>query len=112
MNLTIVDEVKIDDSLLSEELFGPILPIVEADVRRAVEIISSLPHPLAIYVFASDCKEVKYGIFVSTGVDRGAMVLAADDSLCSARPYEFRWGYGERHATACCGTRGAVRGCW
>jgi len=60
MNLTVVDGVSMDDTLLSEELFGPLLPIVEADVKRATQIISSLPHPLAIYIFTSDSSEVQY----------------------------------------------------
>ena len=59
-DLTAVDGVSMEDSLLSEELFGPILPLVEADLQRAVEIISSLPHPLAIYLFSHDQSEVKY----------------------------------------------------
>lgn len=60
--LTVVDGVSMDDSLLTEELFGPILPLVEADVARAVGIISSLQHPLAIYIFTNDRSEVNYGM--------------------------------------------------
>lgn len=63
MDLTVVDGVTMDDSLLTEELFGPILPLVEADLPRAVEIISSLPHPLAIYIFSNDKAEVDFGKF-------------------------------------------------
>ncbi|KAG9524351.1 aldehyde dehydrogenase, partial [Aureobasidium melanogenum] len=58
--LTVVDGVSMDDSLLTEELFGPILPLVEADLTKAVGIISSRQHPLAIYIFTNDRSEVDY----------------------------------------------------
>ncbi|KAF8878203.1 Aldehyde/histidinol dehydrogenase [Infundibulicybe gibba] len=45
------------DSLLSEELFGPILPLVAVDsVDDAIEFISSRDHPLVLYAFTSDEK--------------------------------------------------------
>jgi acyl-CoA reductase-like NAD-dependent aldehyde dehydrogenase len=42
----IVTDVTLSDSLLSEELFGPVLPIIKADVDSAIKTISSMPHPL------------------------------------------------------------------
>lgn len=51
---TIVDHVGMDDSLLSEELFGPICPVVRASVDEAVAAINRLPEPLAIYIFGRD----------------------------------------------------------
>jgi aldehyde dehydrogenase (NAD+)/aldehyde dehydrogenase (NAD(P)+) len=43
-----------DDSLMSEEIFGPILPIVPVDsVDEAIEFINSRDHPLALYVFST-----------------------------------------------------------
>ncbi|KAH7347996.1 Aldehyde/histidinol dehydrogenase [Pyrenochaeta sp. MPI-SDFR-AT-0127] len=57
---TVIDNVTMEDSLLSEELFGPLLPIVEADYKRAVEIIASLPHPLGLYIFSHDQTEIDY----------------------------------------------------
>lgn len=60
LKTTIVDNVTMDDSLLSEELFGPLLPIVEADYKHAVDIISSMPHPLGLYIFSHDQSEIDY----------------------------------------------------
>ncbi|KAF2035041.1 aldehyde dehydrogenase 3H1 [Setomelanomma holmii] len=57
---TIVSNVKMNDSLLSEELFGPILPIIEADHITACKTVSSMPHPLAIYIFSTDQSEIDY----------------------------------------------------
>ncbi|EXJ90169.1 aldehyde dehydrogenase (NAD+) [Capronia epimyces CBS 606.96] len=57
---TVVDGVHIHDSTLSEELFGPILPVIKASTEEAVHQINHLPHPLAIYIFSQDDKEVDY----------------------------------------------------
>ncbi|KAI0064314.1 NAD-aldehyde dehydrogenase [Artomyces pyxidatus] len=52
---TLVVGVKNDDSLMSEEIFGPVLPIlVVEDVNEALEIVNSRDHPLALYVFSRD----------------------------------------------------------
>ena len=61
LKTTVVDNVGLDDSLLLEELFGPLLPIVEADYKRAVESINNLPHPLGLYIFSHDQSEINYG---------------------------------------------------
>lgn len=50
---TIVTGIKPNDSLLSEELFGPILPILDADLDSAISTIASMEHPLAIYPFTN-----------------------------------------------------------
>ncbi|KAI0956945.1 hypothetical protein AcW1_005500 [Taiwanofungus camphoratus] len=52
---TLVKDVKGDDSLMSEELFGPVLPVVPVkDVDEAIEFITARDHPLSIYIFSSD----------------------------------------------------------
>ncbi|KAI7825924.1 NAD-dependent aldehyde dehydrogenase [Kickxella alabastrina] len=51
---TIVDGVLPSDSLMSEELFGPILPIVTYDtLEEALALVNSRDQPLALYVFGS-----------------------------------------------------------
>ncbi|OGM46104.1 aldehyde dehydrogenase [Aspergillus bombycis] len=54
---TIVTDIEVGDSLLSEELFGPILPIIEADLDTAISVINSMEHPLAIYGFSQQQKD-------------------------------------------------------
>ncbi|KAH4595509.1 aldehyde dehydrogenase [Parastagonospora nodorum] len=54
---TIVTDVKPGDSLLSEELFGPMLPIIDADLDTAIKYTRSGEHPLAIYAFTKDTGE-------------------------------------------------------
>ena len=46
--------VRPDDVLLSEELFGPILPIVEADLDTAIAFTKGTGQPLALYAFTDD----------------------------------------------------------
>ncbi|KAF4450484.1 Aldehyde Dehydrogenase [Fusarium austroafricanum] len=55
---TIVEGVTMSDSLLSEELFGPVLPVIKADANSAIQIIQSMPHPLALYIFSESQKEI------------------------------------------------------
>ncbi|KAJ1553832.1 hypothetical protein HK405_006776 [Cladochytrium tenue] len=49
---TVVGGVRDADPLMEEELFGPVLPVVEVtDVDDAVARVNARPHPLASYVF-------------------------------------------------------------
>ncbi|KAF8518431.1 aldehyde dehydrogenase [Hysterangium stoloniferum] len=54
-DVTIVRDVKEGDSLLEDEIFGPILAIVPVDnLDDALEFIADRPDPLAVYLFSSD----------------------------------------------------------
>lgn len=44
----------LQDSLMSEEIFGPVLPVITATVDEAVQAINSMPHPLALYLYSRD----------------------------------------------------------
>ncbi|KAJ2227924.1 hypothetical protein H4R99_004521 [Coemansia sp. RSA 1722] len=51
---SIVDGVRPTDSLMRDELFGPILPIVTYDtLQEAIDLVNERDQPLALYVFAS-----------------------------------------------------------
>ncbi|KAJ2003575.1 hypothetical protein H4R26_002986 [Coemansia thaxteri] len=50
---TIVDGVRPDDSLMKDELFGPILPIITYDtLDEAIALVNSRDQPLTMYVFS------------------------------------------------------------
>ncbi len=52
---TIMEDVSIDTSIMKEEIFGPILPIISFEnTKEAKAIIANNPNPLAFYVFTSD----------------------------------------------------------
>ncbi|NNG19253.1 aldehyde dehydrogenase family protein [Naumannella sp. ID2617S] len=52
---TVLVDVDPDSPVMAEEIFGPILPVLEvADASAAIEFITARPHPLALYVFSDD----------------------------------------------------------
>ena len=52
---TVVTDGTAEDSLMTEEIFGPILPILTVkNVREALQLINSRDKPLSLYVFSAD----------------------------------------------------------
>jgi len=52
---TILDNVNPESNVMSEEIFGPILPVISfKTVQEAVELVNDKPKPLALYVFSED----------------------------------------------------------
>ncbi|RDB17524.1 Aldehyde dehydrogenase family 3 member B1 [Hypsizygus marmoreus] len=63
---TIVKDVADGDSLLEEEIFGPILPVVPVDsVHDAIEFINARDDPLVLYAFTEDL-QAKQAIIENT----------------------------------------------
>lgn len=58
---TLLDEVAVDSAVMREEIFGPVLPMVEIEsIDEAIGFINEREKPLALYLFAeqSDAKRV------------------------------------------------------
>ena len=54
---TLIESVSLDSSIMSDEIFGPILPIISYDTEEeALSIIQKNPNPLAFYVFSNHGK--------------------------------------------------------
>ncbi|NND72417.1 MAG: aldehyde dehydrogenase family protein [Rhodothermales bacterium] len=54
---TVVTNVKSDSALMSDEIFGPILPVIRTkSIEGSIKIARDIPTPLAVYVF-SDAKD-------------------------------------------------------
>jgi len=52
MELTLIDNVDWDSPLMEEEIFGPILPILEySEMEDVLKKLGSMPKPLALYIF-------------------------------------------------------------
>lgn len=52
---TILDGVSWDSAAMSEELFGPILPVMEyRDIHEAIRMINAHPKPLSLYLFTEN----------------------------------------------------------
>ena len=58
---TVVDNVTAGDALMQEEIFGPVLPVLTFSTREeVVDIIRKNPTPLALYLFTSEKKDIRY----------------------------------------------------
>ncbi|HSI71336.1 MAG TPA: aldehyde dehydrogenase [Gillisia sp.] len=56
---TIIENVTAGDALMQEEIFGPLLPVIEfKEINEAIDFINSRPKPLALYYFG-DKKKAK-----------------------------------------------------
>src|SRR5262249_16217415 len=52
---TILTDVERDSPIMQQEVFGPILPVLEIEtVDEAIAMINAQPSPLGLYVFAED----------------------------------------------------------
>jgi aldehyde dehydrogenase (NAD+) len=55
---TLMDDVNMDDAVMAEEIFGPILPIMPvSSLEQAIERVAERPNPLALYLFSTDPEE-------------------------------------------------------
>ena len=54
---TVIDQVSWKDLIMQEEIFGPILPVIEyTDLSEAIQLVNKQPKPLALYFFSSNKK--------------------------------------------------------
>ncbi|MFM7423918.1 MAG: aldehyde dehydrogenase [Elainella sp.] len=52
---TILDQVPLEAAIMQEEIFGPILPVLEYEnLAEAIALIRSKSKPLALYIFSRD----------------------------------------------------------
>jgi aldehyde dehydrogenase (NAD+) len=52
---TIIDQVAPEEPLMQEEIFGPILPLIEYDnIDEAIAFVNQRPQPLALYCFSEN----------------------------------------------------------
>jgi aldehyde dehydrogenase (NAD+) len=52
---TVLVDVDQNSAVMQEEIFGPILPVLEVgSIDEAIGFVNSRPHPLALYVFAQN----------------------------------------------------------
>lgn len=61
---TILDNISFDDRIMSEEIFGPLLPIIEyEDINDVIHKINSLETPLACYIYSKNKKNIRNVIY-------------------------------------------------
>lgn len=52
---TLIENMPVDAKVMQEEIFGPILPIIEySDITEAIAFVNKRPKPLALYIFSNN----------------------------------------------------------
>ena len=63
MEPTILTNVKLESLVMTDEIFGPILPVIEFnDLNEIISIINKREKPLALYYFSESNKKIEYVI--------------------------------------------------
>ncbi|KAI0790454.1 Aldehyde/histidinol dehydrogenase [Abortiporus biennis] len=85
---TIVTGVSLDDPLMENENFGPVLPIIEVeDVDEAIDVVRSRPTPLVLYAFTNN-EETKQKLLDKTS--SGSLIL--NDTVTQLAVHEIPFG--------------------
>jgi aldehyde dehydrogenase (NAD+) len=70
---TILNNVTWEDKIMEEEIFGPILPILEyEDLDKSIKKINSMPKPLALYLFTEN-KEIENKVIENVSYGGGCV---------------------------------------
>ncbi|XP_068725060.1 aldehyde dehydrogenase, dimeric NADP-preferring-like [Montipora capricornis] len=57
---TILTSVKPTDPIMEDEIFGPLLPIIDVDsLEEAIDFINAREKPLALYIFSNDQSKIQ-----------------------------------------------------
>ena len=58
---TVVRNISLNDPVMQEEIFGPVLPILTFNkIDEALDVVNDREKPLALYVFSKQKKMVDY----------------------------------------------------
>ena len=56
---TIIDDVDFSNKIMQEEIFGPILPVIEYDdIFKVIEKLKFMDKPLSMYIFSEDKEHI------------------------------------------------------
>ena len=70
---TLMEDITWDDAVMKEEIFGPVLPILEyTDLNDAIKQIKATPKPLALYLFTNK-KSIRNKVFSEISFGGGAL---------------------------------------
>jgi len=69
---TVLVDVAPDSPVMQEEIFGPILPVLEVEsLQEAIDFVNARPSPLGLYIFAEDDRVVEHVLESTTSGDAG-----------------------------------------
>src|SRR5215510_6553501 len=101
---TVLVDVPVDSPIMQDEVFGPILPVLEIDsVEEVVDWVNERPQPLGLYVFTED-EDVAERILESTNSGDACVNDCSVHPLVPELPfggvgnsgmgkYHGRWGF-------------------
>ena len=101
---TVLVDVPVDSPIMEDEVFGPILPVLEIDsVEAVVDWVNERPRPLGLYVFTED-EEVAERILEATNSGDACVNDCSVHPLVPELPfggvgnsgmgkYHGKWGY-------------------
>ena len=70
---TVLADVTAEDPVMQEEIFGPVLPVIEVkDIEEAIQFVQERPKPLALYVFTED-KRTEQRVLTETSYGGGCI---------------------------------------
>jgi aldehyde dehydrogenase (NAD+) len=70
---TVLVNVSPDSPVMREEIFGPILPVLEVDdVQEVIDFVNARPSPLGLYLFAEDQRVAEQILNATTSGDAAA----------------------------------------
>ena len=89
---TVMDHVTFEDAVMSEEIFGPVMPVLTfSHMSEATGKINSMAHPLALYIFTSS-KKTADEVISHTGFGGGCI----NDTIIHLATSEMPFGgFGE-----------------
>src|SRR5437763_7772424 len=85
---TVLTNVSPDSPAMQEEVFGPILPVLEVDsVQKVIQFVNARPSPLGLYVFSEDSSVTEQILSSTSSGD-------ADVNDCTLQPtiHDLRFG--------------------
>ena len=81
---TIIDDISSKDPIMQEEIFGPLLPVMEFEnLDEVIDFVNSNPKPLALYYFGNN-KKKQLNIINKTSFGSGSI---NDTVIQVANPY-------------------------
>ncbi|KAL7144160.1 hypothetical protein ABFS83_08G240200 [Erythranthe nasuta] len=96
---TILLDPPLDAQIMTEEIFGPLLPIITLDkIEESIDFINARPKPLAIYAFTND-KKLKDRILQETSSGSVTFNDTIIQFICDALPFGGvgQSGFGRYH---------------
>ena len=89
---TVIDDITLEDDIMQEEIFGPLMPVLEfEDILKVISLVNSRPKPLALYLFTNN-KDVENNILRNVSFGGGCV---NDTIVHLATPHMPFGGVGE-----------------